>query len=40
MQPIVFTSYQLNRQEYVRERINIVQRVDGFDECWEWTLTA
>ena len=38
MQPIVFTEYQLNRQAYVRKRINVVQRVHGFDACWEWRL--
>ncbi|MGN6200489.1 HNH endonuclease [Humibacter sp.] len=38
MQSTEFTQQQLIGQAYVLERISRVQRVAGFDECWEWNL--
>jgi hypothetical protein len=31
-----FTEYQLIRQQYVHDNVTVIQRIDGFDECWEW----
>jgi hypothetical protein len=37
LQPTLYTPRQIARQGYVIENVEVVQRVDGFTPCWEWS---
>ena len=39
MKPTLFTPRQIQRQGYIAANIEVIQRVDGFTPCWEWSGT-